>query len=135
MVKVSKLAQRKLIPHRSIIGLGAFQKIKYFGDIPDSYCAYRDLTLKSKLFKNMFLLSCFKMTHETSQSGRSPLSYGILNFAKDVKKMLIRPCQQFGVFSRSNISATIHPINIVPRSFWTSFVSSFRWLHLIRNVK
>ena len=34
MVKVSKLAQRKLIPHRSIIGLGAFRKIKYFGDIP-----------------------------------------------------------------------------------------------------
>ena len=34
MVKVSKLAQRKLIPHGSIIGLGAFRKIKYFGDIP-----------------------------------------------------------------------------------------------------
>ena len=34
MVKVSKLAQRKLIPHRSIIGLGEFRKIKYFGDIP-----------------------------------------------------------------------------------------------------
>ena len=34
MVKVSKLAQRKLIPHRSIIGLGAFRKIKYFGAIP-----------------------------------------------------------------------------------------------------
>ena len=34
MIKVSKLAQRKLIPHRSIVGLGAFRKIKYFGDIP-----------------------------------------------------------------------------------------------------
>ena len=34
MAKVSKLAQGKLIPHRSIIGLGAFRKIKYFGDIP-----------------------------------------------------------------------------------------------------
>ena len=34
MVKVSKLAQRKLIPDRSIIGLGVFRKIKYFGDIP-----------------------------------------------------------------------------------------------------
>ena len=34
MVKVSKLAQRKLIPHKSMIGLGEFQKIKYFGDIP-----------------------------------------------------------------------------------------------------
>ena len=27
MVKVSKLAQRKLIPHRSIIDLGVFRKI------------------------------------------------------------------------------------------------------------
>ena len=34
IIKVSKLAQRKLIPHRSIVGLGAFRKIKYFGDIP-----------------------------------------------------------------------------------------------------
>ena len=34
MVKVSKLAQRKLMPHRSIIALEAFRKIKYFGDIP-----------------------------------------------------------------------------------------------------
>ena len=34
MVKVSKLAQRTLIPNRSIIGLGEFRKIKYFGDIP-----------------------------------------------------------------------------------------------------
>ena len=32
--KVSKLVQGKLIPYRSIIGLGAFRKIKYFGDIP-----------------------------------------------------------------------------------------------------
>ena len=59
MVKVLKLAQRK---HRSIIGLGVFRKIKYFGDIPDSYCAYRDLTIKSKLFKNMFLLFCLFTT-------------------------------------------------------------------------
>ena len=28
MVKVSKLAQKKLIPHRSIIGFGAFLTIK-----------------------------------------------------------------------------------------------------------
>ena len=34
MVKVSKLAQRTLIPNISIIGLGAFRKIKYFPDIP-----------------------------------------------------------------------------------------------------
>ena len=58
MVKVSKLAQRKLIPHRSIIGLGAFRKINILEIFPDSYCAHRYLTIKSKLFKNMFLLSC-----------------------------------------------------------------------------
>ena len=34
MVKISKLVERKLIPKRSMIGLGAFRKIKYFGDIP-----------------------------------------------------------------------------------------------------
>ena len=34
MVKVSTLVQRKLIPFRSNIGLGAFRKIKYFGEIP-----------------------------------------------------------------------------------------------------
>ena len=58
MVKVSKLAQRKLIPHRSIIGLGHFERLNTLEIFPDSYCAYRDLTIKSKLFKNMFLLSC-----------------------------------------------------------------------------
>ena len=34
MMKVSKLVQRKLIPYRSNTGSGAFQKLKYFGDIP-----------------------------------------------------------------------------------------------------
>ena len=34
VVMVSKLVQRKMIPYRSIIGLGTFQKIKYSGDIP-----------------------------------------------------------------------------------------------------
>ena len=34
MVKASKLLQRKLITYRSMIGSGAFQKIKYFGNIP-----------------------------------------------------------------------------------------------------
>ena len=53
MVKVSKLAQRKLIPHRPIIERSNILEI-----FPDSYCACRDLTIKSKLFKNMFLLSC-----------------------------------------------------------------------------
>ena len=33
IVKVSKLLQRKLISYRSLIGLGAFQKIFNFGDI------------------------------------------------------------------------------------------------------
>ena len=37
----------------------------------------------------------------------------------------------FVVFSNSNISATIHPINMVPRSFWISFMSCFYWLHFI----
>ena len=58
MAKVSKLAQRKLIPHRSIVSLGAFERLNTLEIFPDSYCAYRDLTIKSKLFKNMFLLSC-----------------------------------------------------------------------------
>ena len=60
LVKVSKLAQRKLIPvpHRSIIGLGHFERLNILEIFPDSYCAYRNLTIKSKLFKNMFLLSC-----------------------------------------------------------------------------
>ena len=49
MVMVSKLARRKLIPHRSIIGLGAFRKIKSVLEIfPDSYCAYSDWTINSK---------------------------------------------------------------------------------------
>ena len=51
------------------------------------------------------------------------------------KRCWFGPVSSYAVFSRSNISATIHPINIVPRSFWTSFVSSFQWLHLIRDVK
>ena len=58
MVKVSKLAQRKLIPHRSIIGLGHFERLIILEIFPDSYCVYRDLTIKSKLFKKTFLLSC-----------------------------------------------------------------------------
>ena len=40
MVKVSKLVQRKLIPYRSIIGLGAFRKIQYFGDTPNTANVY-----------------------------------------------------------------------------------------------
>ena len=29
-----KIGTKKVIPYRSIIGLGEFRKIKYFGDIP-----------------------------------------------------------------------------------------------------
>ena len=54
---------------------------------------------------------------------------------KMVKVSKLAQRSSFGVFSRSNISATIHPIKIVPRSFWTSFVSLFQWLHLIRDVE
>ena len=35
-----------------------FERLTILEIFPDSYCAYRDLTIKSKLFKNMFLLSC-----------------------------------------------------------------------------
>ena len=58
MVKVSKSIQRKLIPHRSIIDLGHFERLYILEIFQHSYCAYRDLTIKSKLFKNIFLLSC-----------------------------------------------------------------------------
>ena len=58
VVGVSGLVQRKLIPHGSVIGLGHFERLNILEIFPDSYCAYRDLTIKSKLFKNMFLLSC-----------------------------------------------------------------------------
>ena len=58
MVKVSELVQRKLIPYRSIIGFGGhFERLNILKIFLDSYCAYRDLTIKSKLFKNIFLLS------------------------------------------------------------------------------
>ena len=55
MVKVSKLVQRKLTLYRSIIGLGRLNILEIF---QDSYYAYRDLTIKLKFFKNIFLLSC-----------------------------------------------------------------------------
>ena len=60
MVKVLKLAKRKLMQHRSIIGFGAFRKIKYFGDLPRQLLCIRDLfDHKVKIIQNMFLLSCF----------------------------------------------------------------------------
>ena len=57
IVKVSKLVQRKLIPYRSIRGLGYFERLNILEIIQDSYCAHRNLTIKSKLFQNIFLLS------------------------------------------------------------------------------
>ena len=68
VIKVSKLVQRKLIPYRSIIGLGFFERLSILEIIQNSHCAYRDLTIKSKLFKNIFLLSCLL-------AGRSPADY------------------------------------------------------------
>ena len=55
MIKVSKLAQRKLISHRC---LGAFRKIKYFGDIPRQLLCIKGFDHKVKIIQNMFLLSC-----------------------------------------------------------------------------
>ena len=56
MVKVSKLVQRKLISYRSITGRGHFEKLNILEVFQDSYCACRDLTIKSKFLKNIFLL-------------------------------------------------------------------------------
>ena len=53
MVKVSKLAQRKLIPHRSIIGLGACRKVKYFGDIPRQLLCIEGFHQKVKIIQKL----------------------------------------------------------------------------------
>ena len=37
---------------------GHFERLNILEIFQDSYCAYRDLTIKSKLFKSMFMLSC-----------------------------------------------------------------------------
>ena len=55
MVNVSKFVQRKLVPYRSIKGLGHFERLNILEIFQDSYCAYSDMTIKSKLFKNIFL--------------------------------------------------------------------------------
>ena len=66
-VKVLKLVQRRLIPYSSIVGLGAFRKIKYFGDFPIQLLCIRDLIIKSKLFKNIyFFLPCLFTTAKKS---------------------------------------------------------------------
>ena len=54
MVKVSKLAQRKLIPHRSVTGLGAFRKIKYFADIPRQLLCMQGFDHKAKIIQKRF---------------------------------------------------------------------------------
>ena len=62
MVKVSKLVQRKLIPYRSIIGFGAFRKIKYFGDIPRKLLCKKGFDHKVKILQKHILLSCLFTT-------------------------------------------------------------------------
>ena len=68
MVKVSKLAQRKLTRHRSIIGLGGhFERLNVLEIFPDSYCAYRDLTIKSELFKHVFVVLLIHNINQTAK--------------------------------------------------------------------
>ena len=64
MLKVSKLVQRKLIPYRSIIGLGHFERLNILEVFQDSCCAYRDLTIKSKFFKTYWLIHNINPTVE-----------------------------------------------------------------------
>ena len=54
MVKVSKLVQRKLIPHRSNVGSGAFRKINILKIFQDSYYVCRDLTISQSSLKPSF---------------------------------------------------------------------------------
>ena len=98
IVKVSKWIQRKLIPYRSNIGSGAFRNIKYSGDIPKQLFCVQGFDHKVKVSqKHIFVVllihsmnltaeksskNRLKMAHESSGSGRSSLSYGILNFTK-----------------------------------------------------
>ena len=68
MVKVSKLVQRKLIPHRSIIGLGAFRKIKYFGDIPRQLLCIYGLNHKVKIIqKHVFVVLLIHNINPTAE--------------------------------------------------------------------
>ena len=63
MVKVSKLVQSKLIPYRSIIGLEAFRKINYFGDIP------RQVKIIQKC--NFAVLLTHNITHTSEKSSKN----------------------------------------------------------------
>ena len=68
MVKVSKLAQRKLIPHRSITGLGAFQKIKYFGDNPRQLLRIKGFGHKVKIIqKHVFVVLLMHNINPTAE--------------------------------------------------------------------
>ena len=68
MVKVSKMAQRKLIPHRSIIGLGAFRKIKYFGDIPRQLLCIYGFDHKVKIIqKHVFVVLLIHNINPTAE--------------------------------------------------------------------
>ena len=72
MVKVSKLVQRKLIRYRSILGLGHFKGLNILEIFQDSCCAYRDLTIKSKFFKNIFaVLLIHNINHTAEKSSKT----------------------------------------------------------------
>ena len=75
------------------------------------------------------------MTHETGRSGRSPLSYGILNFAKRCQKDADLALSAVLAYFPGQISQPRFIQSILFQGrFWTSFVCSFQWLHLIRDV-
>ena len=67
MVKVSKLVQKKLIPYRSIIGTGAFRRLNILETFQDSYSAHKDLTIKSKLLKNIFAVLLIHNINPTAE--------------------------------------------------------------------
>ena len=70
---------RKLIPYRSKIGSGHFERLDILEIFQDSYCMYKDLTIKSKFLKNIFLLSYLQLFY-------SQLSY--LQYILQLKRAL-----------------------------------------------
>ena len=110
LVKVSKLAQRKLIPHRSIIGLGHFERLNILEIFPDNYCAYRNLTIKSKLFKNMFLLSCLLSRQtESVRDHKFHSGYVIHRWFSQIGGTLFRTCMKLKSKQReSGASQSLH---------------------------
>ena len=67
MVKVSKLAQKKLMPHGSIIGLGAFRKGKYFGDIPRQLLCIWGFDHKVKIIQRVFVVLLIHNINPTAE--------------------------------------------------------------------